>query len=519
MTRPVSTALNVRRRARELAALGAGETVDLLVVGGGVTGTGVALDAVTRGLSVALVEARDLAFGTSRWSSKLVHGGLRYLANGDVGLAYESAVERGILISRTAPHLVRTLPQLVPLHPGIPARQEAITFAGLCAGDVLRRLARTPSALLPRPRRMPPAEALALVPGLRQGGLRGGLLSYDGQLVDDARLVLALARTAAGFGARILTRARVTTVDPTGARVVDELTGTEVDIRARAVVNATGVWAGELVPSVRLRPSLGSHLVLDTVGSGLSATSLTVPIPGSTNRFVLLLPQQDGRTYLGLTDEPVSGELPDVASVPDSDVDFLLEVASSVLDRPLTRSDVLGSFAGLRPLVDAPGSSADLSRKHAVLTSPEGVVTVVGGKLTTYRRMAEDTVDTAVRHARLSAGPSCTKHVPLVGAASRTELSTVDAPARLVAKYGTEAARVAALGTLDPSLARPVTQGTEVTAAEVVWAVRNEGAVDTDDVLERRTRIGLVPELARGARAPVDDLVSRALRGVSDSVA
>jgi glycerol-3-phosphate dehydrogenase len=535
MTYPMPTALNVRRRARELAALDGGETVDLLVIGGGVTGAGVALDAVTRGLSVALVEARDLAFGTSRWSSKLVHGGLRYLASGDVGLAYESAVERGILITRTAPHLVRTLPQLVPLHsarhepgrprrPGISGKQEAITFAGLCAGDALRRLARTPSTLLPRPRRVPAAEALALAPGLRREGLRGGLVSYDGQLVDDARLVLALARTAAGFGARILTRTQATTVDATGARVVDELTGAEVDIQARAVVNATGVWAGGLVPSVRLRPSRGSHLVLDTAGSGLSATSLTVPIPGSTNRFVLLLPQQDGLTYLGLTDEPIAGEIPDVAPVPDSDVDFLLEVASSVLDRPLTKADVLGSFAGLRPLVDAPGSSADLSRKHAVLTSPEGVVTVVGGKLTTYRRMAEDTVDAVLKQARskrarLSAGPSCTKHLPLVGAAPRAELSTVDAPARLVAKYGTEAARVAALGTLDPALARPVAEGTEVTAAEVVWAVRNEGAVDTDDVLERRTRIALVPATARAARDPVHDLVSRALRGVADSVA
>ncbi|WP_436493548.1 glycerol-3-phosphate dehydrogenase/oxidase [Actinokineospora sp. HUAS TT18] len=506
------THLNARRRAADLAALAAGEVVDVLVVGGGVTGAGVALDAASRGLSVALVEAEDLAFGTSRWSSKLVHGGLRYLAKGDVGLAHESAVERGIVMTRTAPHLTRPLPQVIPLHANVSTMDAAITFAGLAAGDVLRRVARTPSSLLPRPRKVSAPETLALAPGLRRAGLRGGLLSFDGQLIDDARLVVALARTAAGFGARVITKAKVTTLTGTGADVVDRLTGDTVQIRARAVVNATGVWAGTLVDSVTLRPSRGSHLVLDGKALGIENAALTVPVPGHFGRYALLLPQADGRVYLGLTDEPVDGPIPDVPAVPESDVDFLLDIAGTVLATPPTRADILGRFAGLRPLLDAPGRSADLSRHHAVLTAPDGVITVVGGKLTTYRRMAADAVDRAVESAKLAAGPSRTAALPLVGAASRPQLAAVDAPERLVRRYGTEAVKVHAIGLLDPALAEPI--AAEITAAEVVWAVRNEGALDADDVLQRRTRIGLVDADAEAARPAVTDLVARALHGV-----
>jgi len=500
----MTSSLHAARRAAELAALADGEVVDVLVVGGGVTGAGIALDAVSRGLSVALVEARDLAFGTSRWSSKLVHGGLRYLAKGDVRLAHESAVERGILMTSTAPHLSRALPQLIPLHAEVSRGGASVMMAGLRAGDALRRAARTPSALLPRPRRVSGPEALALAPGLRGAGLRGGLLSFDGQLIDDARLVVALARTAAGLGAKILTRVPVVALTGNSAEVRDECTGRLVEVRARTVINAAGVWAGRLVPSVRLRPSLGTHLVVSGDDLGVGNTALTVPVPGSRSRFVLLLPQRDGLVYLGLTDEPYDGEIPDEPLAPQSDVDFLLDVASSVLARRLTPADVLGSYAGLRPLLDAPGKSADLSRKHAVLRSPQGVITVVGGKLTTYRRMAQDAVDVAVASGGLAAGPSVTRRLPLVGAASRLTLSTVDAPARLVAKYGTEAVEVAAL---DPT---PVAPGMEITAGEVTWAVRQEGAMDADDVLHRRTRIGLVPANLEKAREPIRSLVEKA---------
>ncbi|TCO58203.1 glycerol-3-phosphate dehydrogenase/oxidase [Actinocrispum wychmicini] len=472
----MTTSLNAERRARDIAAI-AETPVDVLVVGGGVTGAGVALDAASRGLSVALIEAHDLAFGTSRWSSKLIHGGLRYLAHGDVALAYESAVERGIAMTRTAPHLTRTLPQLIPLHDTVSRGHELFTHTGLHAGDLLRRFARTPGALLPRPRRVPAAEALALAPMLKRDGLRGGLLSYDGQLIDDARFVVALARTAAGMGARIITRAKALGLERNSAQVLDTITGEQFEIQARRVVNATGVWAGSLVPSVKLRPSRGSHVVI--AGDGFTGTSLTVPIPGTSNRFVIVLPQVDGRVYVGLTDEPVD-EIPDVPTAPQSDVDFLLDVASSVLERRLTNDDVIGTYAGLRPLLEADGASADLSRKHAVLTAPNGVLTIVGGKLTTYRRMAADAVDAT----GLVTSPSRTDKIPLVGAASRAELARLDAPARLVAKYGTEAVAVAQG---DPEQLHP-----QLTMAEVAWAVEHEGALDVDDVLHRRTRIGLV---------------------------
>ncbi|GAA4851803.1 glycerol-3-phosphate dehydrogenase/oxidase [Saccharopolyspora rosea] len=516
-----ATSLNAARRTADLSAV-AEEAVDLLVVGGGVTGVGVALDAAARGLSVALVEAEDLAWGTSRWSSKLVHGGLRYLAHGDVALARESAVERSVLMTRTAPHLVRTLPQLIPLHRGVSRRSELVLSAGLHAGDALRRSARTPSDVLPAPRRIPAAEALALVPGVRAAGLRGGLLGFDGQLVDDARLVVALARTAAGFGARILTRVRVDAVDGGGADAVDRASGEQLRLRARAVVNATGVWAGELAGEVRLRPSRGSHLVVDADAAGLSGTALVTPVPEESGRFLLLVPQPDGRALLGLTDEPVPGPIPSVPEVPESDVDFLLSAVRDVLGSPLQRRHVLGSFAGLRPLLENPpgrggrrgSGTADLSRRHAVLTSPDGVVTVVGGKLTTYRRMAADAVDAAVAARGLAAGPSRTRAIALVGAADRDHLADVEAEPRLVAKYGTEAARVAALAELDAELAEPVAPGLPLSAAEVLWAVRHEGALDAADVLDRRCRVGLVAAEREAALPAVENLVERALRGV-----
>ncbi|MGH3762822.1 glycerol-3-phosphate dehydrogenase/oxidase [Actinophytocola sp.] len=512
---PGNNSLNATRRALELERLAAGEVVDLLVIGGGVTGTGIALDAAARGLSVALVEAHDLAFGTSRWSSKLVHGGLRYLAKGEVRLAHESAVERGILMTRTAPHLSRALPQLFPLHEQISRGGAAFVMSGLRAGDALRRAARTPSSLLPPPRKVSGPEALALAPGLRTRGLRGGLLSFDGQLTDDARLVVALARTAAGLGARILTRLRVTTASGDGVEVRDLVSDRVVSLRARSVVNAAGVWAGSLVDSVRLRPSLGSHVVVDGGRLGIGGTALTVPVPGERSRFVIVLPQRNGLVYIGLTDEPFDGPVPDEPVAPAADVEFLLRVASSVLAEPLTAADVLGSYAGLRPLLEGTGRSADLSRQHAVLRAPSGVLTIVGGKLTTYRKMAQDAVDAATAAASLHAGPPRTHDLPLVGAGTRHHLSTVDASARLVASYGTEAPRVAALASFDPELGAPVADGTEITGAEVVWAVRNEGALDADDVLHRRTRIGLVPKHLDATRDRVTDLVNRALAGLA----
>ncbi|MET9734615.1 glycerol-3-phosphate dehydrogenase/oxidase [Streptomyces sp. NPDC006458] len=488
------SSLDAERRRRELAELADGTQVDVLVVGLGATGAGAALDAATRGLTVAAIDAHDLAFGTSRWSSKLIHGGLRYLASGQLDVAHESAVERGILMERTAPHLVRAQPFVLPLTPLVGRSQAALARAGFLAGDMLRAAARTSRRTLPAPRTLSAVETRHFAPALRPGGLRGGLLSWDGQLTDDARLVTAVARTAAAHGARVLTRTRALELSGDGALVRDETTGRELRIRARAVVNAAGVWAGGLVPGIRLRPSRGTHLVLRSEALGRLAAGLHIPIPGETNRFVLVLPQGDGRVYVGLTDEPVDGDVPDVPEVPETDIGFLLDVLGSALDVTVHRDDLVGAFAGLRPLLDTEGArTADISRKHAVLTSPDGVVTVVGGKLTTYRRMAQDAVDAAVAARRLLAGPCRTASVPLVGAADPGTLARLDVPARLVRRYGTEARAVHALGLKDPSLARPVVPGHPVTGAELLWAVRHEGALDEADLLDRRTRIGLVP--------------------------
>ncbi|MGW4891667.1 FAD-dependent oxidoreductase [Kitasatospora sp. NPDC004240] len=501
--------LDAHRRALELDAL-AGGTVDLLVIGAGVTGAGVALDAASRGLRTVLVDARDLAFGTSRWSSKLVHGGLRYLASGRVGVARESARERHLLMTRTAPHLVRPLPQLVPLLPGLVGPgQSALIRAGFLAGDALRTGAGTPALLLPRMRRIDAEQARRLVPGVRGSGLRGALVAHDGQLVDDARLVVAIARTAAQYGASVLTRVRASEVTGTSARLTDALTGHSLTVTARAVVNATGVWAGEVDPSITLRPSRGTHLILDAAALGRPTAALTVPVPGSTSRFVFALPQQLGRIALGLTDEDAPGPIPDEPQPAEHEVDFLLDTVNRALDTALTRADVRGAVAGLRPLIDTGGgSTADLSRRHAVLESPNGVITVVGGKLTTYRGMAEDTVDTAVRLRGLTARACWTARLPLIGAPAHRDSRPVPAgaPASLVARYGGEAGRVLAAGDH-----RPVVEGLDVTRAEIAFAVRHEGALDASDVLDRRTRIGLVRADADRARAVVEEIVGEVL--------
>ena len=487
------------------------DRTDLLVVGLGVTGAGVALDGASRGLDVVAVDAHDLAFGTSRWSSKLVHGGLRYLARLQLGVAHESAVERGILMDVTAPHLTHPLPMLIPLMSTVTRGQGAIARSGLVAGDLLRRSAGTSPDTLPHPRRISRTEVLAMVPGLRSAGLRGGLLSWDGQLEDDARLVTCLARTAVAHGADVRTRVRVVEATGTSATLRDTGTGETRTIAARAVVNATGVWAGDLV-DVTLRPSRGTHLVLRSSTLPGLTSAVMVPVPGAANRFVFLLPQPDGTVYVGLTDEPVEGPVPDVPQPTASEIGFLLDVVAAAFDRPLRRTDVVGAYAGLRPLLDSAGSTADLSRKHAVLISDSGVVTVVGGKLTTYRRMAEDAVDAT----GLAPGRCRTRTLPLLGAAPRATLARLEAPPRLVRRYGTEAAMVLAdarevTGLDDAELLAPIAPHLPTTLAELVFGVTHEGALDVGDLLDRRTRIGLVPD----DRALAEPVGERALQLVS----
>ena len=507
-----STALNESRRAAELAALADGTNLDVIVIGGGITGTGIALDAATRGLSVALVEKHDLAFGTSRWSSKLVHGGLRYLATGNIGIARRSAVERGILMTRNAPHLVKAMPQLVPLLPSMGAPSRALVRTGFLAGDGLRRLAGTPASTLPRSRCVGAERAIELVPGVRRDGLAGGLLAYDGQLIDDARLVTAVARTAAQHGARILTRVAALHARGGSVTLTDQRSGESFDVSARVVINASGVWAGEVDSSLKLRPSRGTHLVFDAKAFGNPIAALTIPIPGEINRFVFAMPEQLGRVYLGLTDEDAPGPVPDVPQPTSEEISFLLNTVNTALDVALGAEDVIGAYAGLRPLIDTgEGRTADVSREHAVVESPSGVISVIGGKLTEYRYMAEDVLDRAVALRGLTATACRTRNLPLVGARSNpvaTLRSPVELPSSLVARFGAEAPTVIAAASCDRPT-EPVADGIDVTRAEFEYAVTHEGAMTVEDVVDRRTRIGLVEADRERVTAVAEELLHR----------
>ena len=298
------------------------------------------------------VDAHDLAFGTSRWSSKLVHGGLRYLANGQVGVAHESAVERGILMEVTAPHLTHAMPMLIPLDVRRHRCQAAVARGALsratCSGAApapagTRCRARAGSR--PPRRSRWPRRCVAT-------GCAAACCRWDGQLEDDARLVTAVARTAAGHGAHVRTRARVVTATGTGVELRDELTGGTATVSARAVVNATGVWAGDLVDEVALRPSPRHPPRAPRRDPPGLRVAVTAPVPGHTNRFVMVLPQPDGTLYVGLTDEPVEGGIPDVPQPTEAEIGFLLDVVSAAFAHDLRRSDVVGAYAGLRPLLD-----------------------------------------------------------------------------------------------------------------------------------------------------------------------
>ncbi len=489
------TALNAARRTAELSALADGEPLDVLVIGGGITGVGIALDAASRGLRVALVEKHDLAFGTSRWSSKLVHGGLRYLATGNVGIARRSAIERGILMTRNAPHLVHALPQLVPLLPSMDHAQRALVRVGFLAGDALRMLAGTPASVLPRSRRVSAQRVVEMAPTVLRDGLAGGLLAYDGQLIDDARLVTAVARTAAQHGARILTYVAASDATDTSVRLTDQRSGQAFDVSAGAVINAAGVWAGEIDGSLKLRPSRGTHLVFDAGAFANPTAALTIPIPGELNRFVFAMPEQLGRVYLGLTDEDAPGPIPDVPEPSSAEVAFLLDTVNTALGTALGPADVIGAYAGLRPLIDTgEGRTSDVSRDHAVFESPSGVISVVGGKLTEYRYMAEDVLNRAISLRQLRAGACRTRNLPLIGAPANPGPAAgpgAGVPRSLVQRYGAEAPNVILSASCERPT-EPVAEGIDVTRAEFEYAVTHECALDVGDILDRRTRIGLV---------------------------
>jgi glycerol-3-phosphate dehydrogenase len=508
-------------RDENLGRLDAG-TYDVLVVGGGITGAGVALDAAARGLRTALVERDDFASGTSSKSSKLVHGGLRYLQNGDVRLVYEALRERQRLL-RNAPHLVTVLPFLIPVFTGkggiIPrqvarALGSAMWMYDLTGGLRIGRLHR----------RLSGDQARAHMPTLNER-LSWAYLYYDAQ-TDDARLTLTIARTAAlDFGATVVNHARVARLVKEGGRIAGatlDVDGRSVDVRARAVVNAAGVWADDVraldegTHPDSIRPAKGVHITVPwyKVRNGIAAV-----VPAREDRrsvFVVPWPGTDGTiggpgsvTYIGTTDTDYDGDVDDPQCTPE-DVAYLLQAINASVSEPLDSSDVLGTWAGLRPLVADAGSSrtADMSRRHRVTTSDGGLVTVVGGKLTTYREMADDTVDAVLGvlgdPLPRRAGRSRTRKLRLRGADRREEAAAADP--HLGGRYGGEAGVIEAMIAADPALGEPLVPGLPYRRAEAVYAVRYEMATTLDDVLSRRTRARLRDRDATAAAA--DDVAS-----------
>ena len=491
-------------RADSLRRLGE-ERFDLLIIGGGITGAGVALDAAARGLKVALVEKDDFASGTSSKSSKLVHGGLRYLQQREFLLVYEALHERQRLL-RNAPHLVRILPFLIPLFGRDGAVNKTVAKAmstALWMYDVTGGL-----RIGKLHERISPAEALEHMPTLRADRLVAGWLYYDAR-ADDARLTLALIRTAAlDHGAVVANHCAVTGLVKDGGRVGGAVLTDGTRVQAEAVVNATGVWAD----SVRamdeghdpdtIRPAKGIHVTVpwSKVRNDIAAV---VPVP-KDKRSVFVVPWGDF-TYVGTTDTDYDGPLDDPQCTAD-DVAYVLGALNASVSEPLTEADVVGTWAGLRPLISGARSArtADLSRRHAVMTSDSGVVTVTGGKLTTYRRMAADAVDVVVGQLRRGARRSPTKRLALRGADGWSEV----ADEHLRTRYGSEARVVEAMVAADPSLGEPLVAGLPYVRAEAVFAARYEMATTVDDVLSRRTRARL---LARDASAAAAEDVARLL--------
>lgn len=511
MVSRVPGSLNTSQRRRALERLSARPEVDVLVIGGGITGVGVALDAVTRGLRVVLVERGDLAQGTSQWSSKLIHGGLRYLRQGEVSLAWESARERRRLMRDVAPHFVRPLAFVAPLNDELPPFGGMLTSLGVWAGDALRRLAGSPSDLLPRPRRISPSSAMERLSCLSRRHLRGAVLFWDGQLVDDVRLVVAVARTAALHGADVITRCVAEAVDGGLVALRDQLTGDRMEIRASHVVNATGVWAASLEPRLRITPSKGVHLVVRTETVDSPNAALIVPVNGETARWVGLTPMGDDRVLIGVTDERYDGPLDDHVAVTAREEQFLLSTLATALARPLTSGDVIGRFAGLRPLIAASHDepSGNASRQHVILGDRrQRLLTVCGGKLTTYRSMAEQCVDRIM--IERGGGAGCrTARLPLVGAAARTTLSQVAAPERLVRRYGVEASALMECGVDHPELRQPIAPGLPYLGVELFFGIQHEGAMSVDDLIDRRIRAGLVPAERQQSYAAAAALVEK----------
>lgn len=498
------------------------EDFDILIIGGGVTGAYCAFDASLRGFRVALVEKDDFASGTSSKSSKMVHGGLRYIEQGNLGLVRHSLLERQRL-RRNARHLVQRLPFLFPVleKDGVFDARFAKAFetllwtydlAGGWREGVLHK-------------KLTKAEVLSHCPTFKDEHLRGGLMYFDAR-VDDARLTLTLARSAAFYGATVLNHAQVTQITRTSCKVdgaVIHTAGREIRVRAKAVVMATGVWLrdwmghGEDQPKqLHVRPAKGVHVAIPWIKIRNDCT-ITIPVPGRNRRATIT--RWGNVSYLGTTDEDYQGDLDDVHCT-HRELDFLIEGANSALSVHLTPDDVVGSIAGCRPLVSssAGGSTMDIKRDHSVHVASDGLVSIVGGKLTTARQMAEQTINAASKI--IGTSRRCTtKKAFLLGAAGYDTQAIVASggiEAHLGERYGTEARFVSDLMAERPALAQNIVEGLPYTGAEVIYAVRHELALTIDDILSRRMRARLMARDASArAAAKVGALLGEEL-GLSD---
>jgi glycerol-3-phosphate dehydrogenase len=526
----VTGSLGPQHREAALTAASA-EEFDVVVVGGGVVGAGAALDAATRGLSVALFEARDWASGTSSRSSKLIHGGLRYLEMLDFGLVREALRERGLLTTRLAPHLVRPVPFLYPLkHRGW---ERLYAGAGVALYDAMGGLQGAQRGL-PRSRHLTRRAALRECPSLRRDSLVGALQYFDAQ-VDDARHTVSVVRTAAAYGALCANRARVVGFLREGERVtgvtVNDLESDRtITVRAKQVVNATGVWTDDTQAMIgergqfHVRASKGIHLVVprDRIQS---STGLIL----RTEKSVLFVIPWGRHWIIGTTDTDWNLDKAHPAAS-RSDIDYLLERVNEVLVTPLSHEDVEGVYAGLRPLLSGESeSTSQLSREHTVAHPVPGVVVVAGGKYTTYRVMAKDAIDAVSHGLDEKVPPCCTDRVPLVGAEGYAALWNarhriadqhgihVARVEHLLHRYGSLIDEVLALVDRDPTLGHPVPGAEDYLLAELVYAASHEGARHLDDVLTRRTRIS-IETFDRGvSAAPVAAEVIAAVLGWSEA--
>jgi glycerol-3-phosphate dehydrogenase len=502
---------SVAHRAADVADATSG-VLDVLVVGAGATGAGVALDAASRGLSVAAIDRGDLASGTSSKSSKLIHGGLRYLESYDFGLVHEGVAERELL-QRLAPHLVRPMDFVYPIFPDT-AKVRRVGL-GLTTYDVLAGFRN-----VRRHERLSAEEAVAKAPALAGSGLLRAYV-YGDCATDDARLVLANVVAARRFGATVLTYTEASSLlfdddgKCCGATVSDLLGGGTYEIRARHVVNATGVWVDALLsqedPEHRplVRPSKGVHLVVPHARVPLTGASILMPSRHGDGRSMFAIPW--GRqTILGTTDTAYDGPL-DAVGVEASDVDYVLGACNALFQSGLSADDVVGAWAGVRPLLRGESEAmSDLSRRHALSEGPSGLLTITGGKLTTYRRMAKDVVDRVVqrddkrarcRTDEINLGCARPYEDVVAETAGVAETLGIDAETAetLVRQHGEAAVSVLGLLADDPALAAPLSPAATHVRAEVLYAARYEGAATLDDVFARRTRLAL---RARDAALP-----------------